>query len=119
MTFGGKDIYRAGHFYTALSMKYYGDELKNELISGDTKWNDSKATMLIEKMQTWYENGIFGSNNLSYDANGELAKLENKEAAIIFSGSWNTATINESSNASDIVCKGFPYFEEKPEFKDE
>ena len=65
-------------------------------------------------MQKWQADGLFGDNNLAYDANGELAKLENKEAAIIFSGSWNIATINEFSNKDDIVCKGFPYFEEKP-----
>ncbi|HCT89926.1 MAG TPA: sugar ABC transporter substrate-binding protein [Lachnospiraceae bacterium] len=119
MAFGAKDNYRAGHFLTALSMKYYGDQLKNDLIAGDKAWNGAETLGLIEKMQAWQEAGIFGDNNLAYDANGELAKLENKEAAIIFSGSWNIATINEFANAGDIVCKGFPYFEEKPEFKDE
>lgn len=119
MAFGAKDNYRAGHFLTALSMKYYGDQLKTDLISGDAAWNDPETVTLIEMMQKWYEAGIFGDNNLAYDANGELAKLASGEAAIIFSGSWNIATINESENAADIVCKGFPYFESKPEFKDE
>lgn len=119
MAFGAKDNYRAGHFLTALSMKYYGDQLKTDLINSDKAWNDPEMLELIEKMQKWQEEGLFGDNNLAYDANGELAKLENKEAAIIFSGSWNIATINEFSNVGDIVCKGFPYFEEKPEFKDE
>lgn len=119
MAFGAKDNYRAGHFFTALSMKYYGDTLKNDLISGETKWNDSETVELAAMMQKWYEDGIFGSNNLSYDANGELAKLESGEAAIIFSGSWNIATINTFSNVGDIVCMGFPYFESKPEYKDE
>ena len=119
MTFGAKDNYRAGHFLTALSMKYYGDQLKTDLINGDTAWNSPETVALIDMMQKWYDEGIFGSNNLAYDANGELAKLESGEAAIIFSGSWNIATVNEFENASDIVCKGFPYFESKPEFKDE
>lgn len=119
MTFGAKDNYRAGHFLTALSMKYYGDQLKDDLISGKTAWNDPKTVVLIDKMKQWYDAGIFGTNNLAYDANGELAKLESGEAAIIFSGSWNIATINEFANSGDIVCKGFPYFAEKPEFKDE
>jgi ABC-type glycerol-3-phosphate transport system substrate-binding protein len=119
MAFGAKDIYRAGHFLTALSMKYYGAALKDDLISGDTKWSDPETVALLDMMQKWYEEGIFGTNNLAYDANGELAKLESGEAAIIFSGSWNIATINEFDNASDIVCKGFPYFEEKAEYKDE
>ncbi len=119
MAFGAKDNYRAGHFLTALSMKYYGDTLKNNLTSGDTAWNAPDTVTLLDMMQKWYENGIFGSNNLAYDANGELAKLESGEAAIIFSGSWNISTINEFDNASDIVCKGFPSFEAKPDFKDE
>ena len=119
MAFGAKDNYRAGHFYTALSMKYYGATLKDNLISGETAWNDSDAVSLMEKMQSWYEAGIFGDNNLAYDANGELAKLESGEAAIIFSGSWNISTINTFDNISDIVCKGFPYFAEKEEYKDE
>lgn len=119
MTFGAKDNYRAGHFLTALSMKYYGDQLKDDLISGKTAWNDPKTVVLIDKIKQWYDAGIFGTNNLAYDANGELAKLESGEAAIIFSGSWNIATINEFANSGDIVCKGFPYFAEKPEFKDE
>ena len=119
MAFGAKDNYRVGHFFTALSMKYYGDELKNELISGETKWNDAKTVELATMIQTWYEEGVFGSNNLSYDANGELAKLASGEAAIIFSGSWNISTINTFDNVDDIVCTGFPSFESKPEFKDE
>ena len=116
MAFGAKDNYRAGHFLTALSMKYYGDDLKNNLINGETAWNGPETVALIEMMQKWYESGLFGTNNLAYDANGELAKLESGEAAIIFSGSWNIATINEFDNVADIVCKGFPYFASKPEF---
>lgn len=119
MAFGAKDNYRAGHFLTALSMKYYGDKLKDNLISGDTAWNGPDTVALLDMLQKWYEEGIFGSNNLAYDANGELAKLESGEAAIIFSGSWNIATINGFDNASDIVCKGFPSFAAKPELKDE
>lgn len=119
MAFGAKDNYRAGHFLTALSMKYYGDDLKNNLINGETAWNGPETVALIEMMQKWYESGLFGTNNLAYDANGELAKLESGEAAIIFSGSWNIATINEFDNVADIVCKGFPYFASKPEFKDQ
>jgi len=119
MTFGAKDNYRAGHFLTALSMKYYGSQLKNDLISGEKAWNDPETVVLIEMIEKWYHDGLFGSNNLAYDANGELAKLENGEAAIIFSGSWNVGTINTFKNASDIVCKGFPYFSDKPECKDE
>lgn len=119
MAFGAKDNYRAGHFLTALSMKYYGSKLKTDLISGDVAWNDPDTVTLIDMMQKWYEAGIFGENNLAYDANGELAKLESEEAAIIFSGSWNIATINESENADSIVCKGFPYFKNKTDNKDE
>ncbi len=119
MTFGAKDNYRAGHFLTALSMKYYGDQLKNDLISGSKAWNDPDTIVLIEMIEKWYNEGLFGSNNLAYDANGELAKLESGEAAIIFSGSWNVGTINTFENVSDIICKGFPYFAAKPEFKDE
>ena len=118
MAFGAKDNYRAGHFLTALSMKMYGSDLNNALISGEKKWNDPEMLGLVQQMQDWYEAGLFGDNNLAYDANGELAKLEGEEAAIIFSGSWNIGTINGASNISDIVCKGFPYFESKPEFKD-
>lgn len=118
MAFGAKDSYRAGHFLTALSMKTYGSDLKNALISGEKKWNDPEMLGLVQQMQDWYEAGIFGDNNLAYDANGEVAKLEGKEAAIIFSGSWNIGTINGASNIDDIVAKGFPYFEAHEEFKD-
>lgn len=119
MAFGAKDIYRAGHFLTALSMKYYGSDLKNRLISGEASWDGEEVTNLVGMMQKWYEEGIFGSNNLAYDANGELAKLESGEAAIIFSGSWNIGAVNGASNIADIVCKGFPYFESVPEHKDD
>lgn len=118
MAFGAKDNYRGGHFLTALSMKKYGQDLKDKLISGDEKWNDERTVELIGYMQKLYEDGVFGENNLAYTADGELAKLESKEAAIIFSGSWNIGTISQFSNAESIVCKGFPYFESVPENKD-
>lgn len=118
MAFGAKDNYRGGHFLTALSMKVYGAELKDQLISGEETWNGEKTVGLIQKMQDWYEAGIFGSNNLAYNADGELAKLESGEAAIAFSGSWTISTVATFENAEDIVCKGFPYFAEIPEYKD-
>lgn len=118
MAFGAKDNYRGGHFLTALSMKKYGQDLKDKLVSDDEKWNDERTVSLIEYMQKLNQAGVFGENNLAYTADGELAKLENKEAAIIFSGSWNIGTISQFSNAESIVCKGFPYFESAPENKD-
>lgn len=116
MAFGAKDSYRGGHFLTALSMKYYGSDLKDELVSLETAWNDEKTVTLIDFMQRLYKNGVFGSNNLAYTADGELSKLESGEAAICFSGSWNIATINGFTNAADIVCAGFPSFADKPEY---
>lgn len=118
MAFGAKDNYRGGHFLTALSMKVYGQELKDQLVSDGEKWNGEKTVGLIGKIQNWYETGIFGDNNLAYNADGELAKLESGECAMAFSGSWNIATVNEFKNAADIVCKGFPYFASIPENKD-
>lgn len=118
MAFGDKDNYRAGHFYTALSMKMYGADLKDKLISGELKWNGSEAVGLIQYIIDLYEKGIFGDNNLVYGADGELAKLEDGEAAIIFSGSWNIGTISQFDNAEDIVCNGFPYLEDYPQHKD-
>ncbi len=118
MAFGAKDNYRGGHFLTALSMKVYGADLKDRLISGEEKWNGKDTVSLISYMKKLYDEGVFGKNNLAYTADGELAKLESGEAAICFSGSWNIATINGFSNAKDIVCKGFPYFEAHQENKD-
>ena len=118
MAFGDKDNYRAGHFYTALSMKKYGSSFKDQLISGELKWNGSEAVDLIQFIIDLYDKGIFGENNLVYGADGELAKLESGEAAIIFSGSWNIGTISQFDNADDIVCDGFPYLENYPQHKD-
>ena len=118
MAFGAKDNYRGGHFFTALSMKTYGSDLKNKLISGEEKWNGAKAVALIDYMKKLYDTGVFGKNNLAYTADGELAKLESGECAMIFSGSWNIGTINRFSNANDIVSKGFPYWASSPELKD-
>ena len=118
IAFGAKDSYRGGHFLTALSMKVYGAALKDALISGEEKWNGEKVVGLIGMMQNWYETGIFGDNNLAYNADGELAKLESGEVAMAFSGSWTISTVNTFSNAADIVCKGFPYTDAQPEFKD-
>lgn len=118
MTFGAKDNYRGGHFFTALSMKYYGAALKDELVGGTEKWNSEKTVVLMDYMKKLADAGVFGTNNLAYNADGELARLESGEAAMCFSGSWNIATVNTFSNAQDIVCKGFPYFKDKPEYKD-
>ena len=118
MAFGAKDNYRGGHFYTALSMKKYGSSFKDKLISGELKWNSPEAVGLIQYMIDMYEMGVFGKNNLAYGADGELARLESEEAAIIFSGSWNIGTISQFGNADDIVCAGFPYLEDSMENKD-
>jgi ABC-type glycerol-3-phosphate transport system substrate-binding protein len=118
VAFGAKDSYRGGHFLTALSMKVYGSALKDALISGEEKWNGEKTVGLIGMIQKWYEAGVFGDNNLAYNADGELAKLQSGEAAMAFSGSWTISTVNTFPNAADIVCKGFPYIAAHPENKD-
>ena len=119
MAFGAMENYRGGHFYTALSMKAYGSEFKDALISGEEKWNGERAVELISYMKHLNDIGVFGKDNMAYNADGELSRLENKQAAIIFTGSWNLAAISAFSNADDIVCMGFPYFEAIPEHKDD
>lgn len=118
VAFGAKDDYKGGHFLTALSMKRYGTDLKDKLTAGQENWNDERTLALISYIQKLYGEGIFGEGNLSYNTEGELEKLKNKEAAVILSGSWNIGTINQFLNHESIVCKGFPYFGDKPEYKD-
>ncbi|MGI6777299.1 MAG: ABC transporter substrate-binding protein [Acetivibrionales bacterium] len=118
VAFGAKDNYRGGHFLTALSMKRYGQDLKDRLISGETKWNDPDTVEMIQFVQNLYEKGVFGKDNLAYNVDAELSMLANGQAAMGFQGSWQIGTINTFENADDIICKGFPYLRDYPQFKD-
>lgn len=118
IAFGAKDDYRGGHFLTALSMKMYGADLKDSLIAGEEPWNGERVVSLLEYIQHLNETGVFGKDNLTYNTDAELLKMENKEAAMVFGGSWNIGTLSQSPNSYQIVCKGFPYFADRPENKD-
>ena len=115
---GEKDTYRAGHFLTALAMKKYGPQLKDDLISGKEKWNGDSMLGLIQYIQDLYDKGIFGKDNLSYNGDGESSMLEKGKAAMMFQGTWTISTINAFSNVADITVKGFPYLKDYPQYKD-
>ena len=110
---------RLAHFYTSLSMRMYGLDLREKLISGEAKWSDEEGLSVFQKFEEMNNAGIFGTDAISLDASGMEAMFLNGEAAMYPGMLVNsTAAVEAAESEEDIVITRFPYFEDKPENKD-
>lgn len=110
---------RLAHFHTNLSMRMFGLELRDSIVSKQIKWSDPDSLAVFEKFEEMQSSGLFGSDAISVDASGMEAMFLNGEAAMYPGMMVNsTAAVASAEDENDIVITRFPYFKDKPENKD-
>jgi raffinose/stachyose/melibiose transport system substrate-binding protein len=118
MAMADKDNFRGGHLLTNLSLKKYGFQKTEDLMSGTAKWNDPDMVSLLELMKSWQDKGIFGKNMNTTDGNQITSMFLSGKSAMMFEGVWAISSLASSPLADKIGVIPFPGFSDKPDFKD-
>lgn len=118
MAMGEKENFRGGHLMNYLSMKKFGFQKTQDLVSRKAKWNDPDMVGLLQIMKDWQDKGVFGQNIVTLDNNATTAMFFSGKSAMLFEGVWAVSSMAASPIADKIGVIPFPYFQDKPEFKD-
>jgi raffinose/stachyose/melibiose transport system substrate-binding protein len=118
LALGVKDAGFGGHFFGSLMMKAFGSQKALDLASRKAKWNDKDMVDLFSFLKQLADKGVFGENIATLDYNGSVAAFENETSAMHSDGTWYLGSAINSPIKDKIGFIQFPYFSDKPQFKD-
>lgn len=119
---GCQTTYMAGHLHDQIFYKWLGTEAAKELGSREKKWTDSDVVETLEFVKELIDAGAFDPNAAGMTDNIAMTQFQQGEAAMVITGPWNIGTFEDPEETpvhDSIDVAKFPYFEEKPEFKNE
>ncbi|MDD7266924.1 MAG: extracellular solute-binding protein [Lachnospiraceae bacterium] len=119
---GTQSTYMAGHLHDQIFYKWLGTEAAKKLGSREMKWTDPEVVKSLQFIKDLIEAGAFDKNAAGMTDNIAMTQFQQGEAAMVVTGPWNIGTFEnqkETPVSENIEVAKFPYFEEKPEFKDE
>lgn len=117
MALGDKDNFRGTHLLANLLAKKADFKYTKSIVDGDEKWNTPDMKEVFELMSNWQKKGYLGENITTMDASAEQALFLNGDTPMHLNGSWFASQVAESEIDSNIKFMAFPYFEDKPEYK--
>lgn len=118
---GAKSSYMAGHLHNQIFYKWMGTEAAKKLGSREMKWTDAEVVKTLEFVKELDGLNAFGKNVAGISDDIVLTEFLQGKAAMIITGPWNIGKFTnpeETPFVEDIKVAKFPYFSEKPEFKD-
>lgn len=117
---GGKDTWVMGHIFNNILAKRIGLDGIRALGVGDKKWTDDDVTECLQITKDLKEKKAFMDGFEGIDVNTQMSQFLTGEVAMI---SHSSPIIPEMFNTDseildDISFFPFPYFTDKPEYKD-
>ena len=85
------------------------------------KWTDPEVVETLQFVQDLIDAGAFDKNAAGMTDNIAMTQFQQGEAAMVITGPWNIGTFEDPAETpvcDSIEVAKFPYFEEKPEFKE-
>lgn len=119
---GAQSTYMAGHLHDSIFYKWLGTDAAKHLGNREMKWTDEEVVQTLQFEKDLIDAGAFDPNAAGLTDEMAYTQFREGEAAMILTGSWNIESFSDKSVtpvADDVEVANFPYFEEKPEFKDE
>lgn len=119
---GAKATYMAGHLHNQIFYKWMGTEAAKKLGTRELKWTDPDVVKTLEYVDELNKLDAFGQSAAGISDEIAVADFLEGKAAMIITGPWNIGKFTNTSEteyADSIRLAKFPYFDEKPEFKDE
>ncbi len=119
---GAQTTYMAGHLHDQIFYKWMGTEAAKLLGNREMKWTDEGVVQTLQFEKDLIDAGAFDPSAAGITDNIALTQFQQGEAAMVITGPWNISTFTDKSAtpvSDNIKVAKFPYFEEKPEFKNQ
>lgn len=119
---GTQSTYMAGHLHNLISYKWLGTDIAKQLGSREKSWTDSDVVETLQFVKDLIDANAFDPNCAGLTDTMAFTAFETGEAAMVITGAWKISEFKDPSVCSvsdSIEFAKFPYFEEKPEYKDE
>lgn len=119
---GAKTSYMAGHLHDLIFYRWMGTEAAKLLGNRELKWTDDDVVKTLEFEKELFEMGAFSDGAVGLNDDIVKTDFQNGKAAMMITGPWNITSFKDPEKcpeAENIQLAKFPYFEEKPEFKNE
>ncbi|GHI01068.1 ABC transporter substrate-binding protein [Neobacillus kokaensis] len=112
---GDKENFRGGHLISNITMKKFGLQKTEDLVSGKAKYTDKDMLEIFKIMKQWADLGVFGDNIVTTDDNEVTSAFTSGKSAMLFNGSWGISSLAESDIADKIGVIPFPGFKDAPD----
>lgn len=119
---GAQSTYMAGHLHDQIFYKWMGTEAAKLLGNREMKWTDDGVVQTLQFEKDLIDAGAFDPSAAGITDNIALTQFQQGEAAMVITGPWNISTFTDKSAtpvSDNVKVAKFPYFEEKPEFKNQ
>ncbi len=119
---GAQSSYMAGHLHDQIFYKWVGTDAAKLLGSREKKWTDEDVVQSLQYVKDLIDAGAFDKSAAGLTDDIALSQFQQGEAAMVITGPWNITNFSDESKtpvAKDIDVANFPYFDEKPELKNE
>ena len=119
---GAQSTYMAGHLHGQIFYKWMGTEAAKLLGNREMKWTDEGVVQTLQFEKDLIDAGAFDPSAAGITDNIALTQFQQGEAAMVITGPWNISTFTDKSAtpvSDNVKVAKFPYFEEKPEFKNQ
>ena len=119
---GAQSTYMAGHLHDSIFYKWLGTDAAKELGSREMNWTDQGVVETLQFVKDLIDAGAFDPNAAGLTDEMALTQFREGQAAMVLTGLWNSDSFLDETLtpvSDQIETANFPYFEEKPEFKNE
>lgn len=119
---GPQSTYMVGHIHNEIFYRWLGVDAAKQLGSREMNWTDPDVIKTLQFEKDLIDAGAFDKDAVGMTDSIAGAQFQDGKAAMILSGPWNNSHFSdkdECSVAENVKFAKFPYFEEKPEFKDD
>ncbi|MGL4344784.1 MAG: ABC transporter substrate-binding protein [Cellulosilyticaceae bacterium] len=119
---GAKTSYMAGHLHNIISYRWLGTDVAKKLGTREMAWTDPEVVETLGFVKELYELNAFPNGVAGISDDIVKADFQSGKAAMFITGPWGIPGLTDPDQcleAENIKVAKFPYFEEKPEFKDE
>lgn len=122
LAMGAQSTYMAGHLHDQIFYKWMGTEAAKKLGNRTAKWTDPDVVQTLQYVKDLIDAGAFDSSAAGIKDDVAMTQFQQGQAAMVITGPWNIGTFSskeETPVADSIRVAKFPYFEQKPEFKND
>ncbi|MHC1750644.1 MAG: ABC transporter substrate-binding protein [Cellulosilyticaceae bacterium] len=118
---GAQSTYMAGHMHDQIFYKWMGTEAAKSLGTRDMKWTNPEVVKTLQFIKDLIDVGAFEESAAGLTDDVAITQFQQGKAAMVVTGPWNIGRFmnkEETPVTESIKVAKFPYFEEKPEFKE-